>query len=232
MALEIRSLYRIDPINAEAPLEQYLCAVSRDLALPERLALLDRVIADIDPATARPGSQRDAETVTRFFSILLGRTITPTELASPEFHEKLAQSLGIIFDSLNQIIGIIHTTLLGESGELETIRHLLGSNIECTESAASLRRRLDTIQQGFLISHKAFQHAIQVKMEQILTELDPRTIEAAAERGIRFGPFRKADLFQNYEDRYSALKEWVQSGRCREEVLREFEKICRKQFSG
>ena len=49
---------------------------------------------------------------------------------SPEWPDKLARSLNTLFDTLNQIIGVIHTTFLGQKGEMETIRLIIGSALK------------------------------------------------------------------------------------------------------
>ena len=49
--------------------------------------------------------------------------------------------------------------------------------------------------------------------------------------GLAFGRKRQADAFEVYSAKYTNLKHWLDSGRFKDEFLREFERICQQQFS-
>ena len=95
----------------------------------------------------------------------------------------------------------------------------------------SLQNYLDQIQEAFLVAHKAFQEAAQTKVGEILKELSPDHFEASEGGWLKFGPFRKAELFEIYKEKFQACKSWFESGRFMEELLREFEKTCQKLYN-
>jgi predicted component of type VI protein secretion system len=144
--------------------------------------------------------------------------------------EKLADSLNTIFNKLNQLIRNIHTTLLGKSPEFETIRHIIGAELEGASPSISLENFLDQIKEAFLSAHEAFKKAANIRFQEILNELDPDLIAAQVENGLKFRPFRKAGYFEMYRERYQKLKKWFESGRFTEALLREFEKNCQKLY--
>ena len=131
---------------------------------------------------------------------------------------------------MNQIIGTIHSTLLGQKGDEETIRQIIGSEIKGEAGDRSLQGYLDQIQQAFLIAHKAFRMAAESIVMQILSELDPQKMMGSAEGRLKFGTLRKAEFFEAYRDRYQACKDSFESGRITEELLREFEKACQRLY--
>jgi hypothetical protein len=119
---------------------------------------------------------------------------------------------------------------LGEKGELQTIRHIIGAHVEGQKSYDSLKSYLDQIQEAFLISHRAFQEAATMKVAQILSELDPDRIAQATDKGMKFGPLYKAELFEEYKASYRGCRTWFESSRFKQDLLREFEKICQKSY--
>ncbi|MEW5801061.1 MAG: hypothetical protein AB1847_03045 [bacterium] len=171
----------------------------------------------------------------RLFSQLVGIPVAREDLSSTELLAKLTSSLTVIFDTLNQIIGVINTTLLGRKPELETIRQIIGSTLEGENCSTSLKNYLDQIKKAFFAAHQAFQQAASTKIREILSELSPDQIEAAAKgsgiaHGFKFGPLRKAELYESYKERHQACMRWLESGRLMEELLREFEKVCQKIY--
>jgi hypothetical protein len=152
------------------------------------------------------------------------------DFRSEEFLEKLARALNTLFDTLNQMIGVIHTTFLGQKSEMETIRLIIGSSLKGGEQSDSLQNYLNQIREAFLISHRAFQQAAHKKILDFLNELDPERISQMGEGAFGFGPFHKGKLFEIYKEEFLKCKGWVESGHFLEEVLREFEKNCQKQY--
>ena len=65
-----------------------------------------------------------------------------------------------------------------------------------------------------------------------MTELDPDRIANSAERGLKFGPLRKAELFDIYVEKFRACRAYHQSGRLLADLTREFEKNCQKAYGG
>lgn len=174
-----------------------------------------------------PGLERAGRQLARLF----GREAVPGELGSPEFVERLAAALNAVFESLNGIMATIDATLLGKSAETETIRHMIGSSLDAGSGTQSIEDRLARIREAFLVAHRAFQEAARAKVGQLLAEMDPERLEAQAEGGLKFGPLRKAELFDAYKEKFAACRAWHSSGRFTEDLLREFEKNCRKLYS-
>jgi hypothetical protein len=230
---EIRTIYESDSSRAEVLIEAYLEQKLKPFPPSERLGMLEKAMKQFgppSPVTREEDPVQQTEFL-RLFSLLLGKRVSIEDLSSTEPLRKLAHSLNTIFDSLNQIVGRIQTTLLGRKTELETIRQIIGSDMTGEGEENSLQGYLDQIQNSFLVAHRSFQHAIQTRMKQILTELDPDRMEAERGGGLKFGPLRKAELFEIYKEKFRKLKGYFESGRFMEELLREFEKNCQKLYN-
>ena len=231
LAVGIRAISQSSPSDLQASMEAYLGDELRLLQQGERLVLLEKLARKFETDTgAKVPSPLPSEESSRLVSLLLGKQISISDLSSAELSEKLAQSLNTIFNTLNQIIGVINTTLLGQRAEQETIRQIIGMHIGGGAGDNSLQNYLDQIRDAFLTAHKAFRQATEGLVREILTELDPEKIEASTEKRLKFGPLRKADLFDAYKDKFRAVKEGFESGRLMEEFLREFEKVCQKLY--
>ena len=166
----------------------------------------------------------------RVASLLLGREIVRSDVSSEEISERLVRSLNTVFDSLNRIVATIHAKLLGEERQEETIRQFIDSEIKGETGNKSLQGYLDQIQQAFLIAHQAFQTASETVIRQFLSELDPEKMMEAAEGRLKFGPLRKAELFELYREQYRRCNGFFESGRVTERLLREFEKTCQRLY--
>ena len=163
----------------------------------------------------------------RLIPLILGRSAS--DMPADILPEKLAQSLNIIFDSLNQLIGLINATL-GTPGEGdETIRHIIGTNLGSETSEKSLEEYLSQIKKAFLITQQAFKDAAKSVLGNVLTVLDPKQMEPV-QTGLKIGPLKKAESFEIFEEKYMKCRKWYDSGRFMEDLLRQFEKNCQKQF--
>ena len=242
MTDEIRRIYKANPSISAPNIELYLEETLKDLPTDERLSITRELArqfempkvttAALSPAVSKGGDAGFSEhrEYSHLFTLLFGKNVSKFDLSSEEHLEKLAKALNTIFDTLNQIIGVIHTTLLGEQSELETIRHIIGTDIESQSRTDSLQDYLDQIRRAFLVAHMSYQQAAKNKVKQIMDELSPEKISAGAKGGLKFGPLKKAELYEIFEDRYQACKGWFESGRLMEELLREFEKIYQKLY--
>ena len=233
LADEIRTIYKSDLARAETLVETYIQQRWKDHPRAEKIALIEKLLHQFEVSNPqrRPDFSLEREEFSRFFSLLLGKKVSTADLSSAELLEKLAQSFNTIFNTLNQIVGVIHATLLGKKEELETIRHIIGSHLEGEGGTDSLQSYLDQIQKAFLVAHQALKQAAHAKTSEILMELDPNHFETAAGGGFKFGPLRKAELFEIYKEKYSKCKGWFESGRFMEELLREFEKTCQRLYN-
>ncbi len=233
MANEIRIIYNSDISKAEKLIETYLEQRLKEYLFSERLDFLEKLthqFKSYSPKTETTFNLEPKE-FSRLFSLLLGKRISIVDLSSTEITQKLANSLNTIFDTINQIISVMNNKLLGKEAELdETIRGIIGSNLEKEGASDSLQSYLNQIQEAFLVAHQAFQQAAQIKVREILDELDPNRISTSSERGLKFGPFRKAELFEIYKEKFQVCKAWFETGRFTNELLREFEKICQKSY--
>jgi len=233
LAKDLRAIYRADPSRSdvlmETFLEQRLKGYDRTRQLISLQELADHFVNARKPADPRTEGLASEE-ISRLFSLLLGERISAASLSSTELVDKLAKSLNTVFDTLNQIIGVMNSTLMGRQAGDETIRTIIGENLKGQEESGSLQGYLNQIQKAFLVAHKAFKQANRKKLEEILAELDPERIASSSERGLKFGPLRKAELFDAYVDKFQECKTYHQSGRLLEDLTREFEKICQKAY--
>ena len=232
LARGIKGIYRSDVSQAEIQIERYLEHVLEEHNHSEKLHLLERIGQEFRRDTERKPSPRisRSDLVVKLFSLFLGKKVSKVELSSGEFLERLAGSLNTVFDSLNEIIGVINSTLLGEQRELETIRQVIGSNLHQELGGSSLENYLAQIKKAFLTSHLAFQKAAQNKVQLILSELDPDDIAHSEGGGLKLRPLKKAGLFDAYGERYQKVRKWFESDRFTQDLLREFEKNCQSLY--
>lgn len=229
----IRQIYKSAPAQGETLIETFLNERMMHLSGSERL----RVLEKLTPEFQSPGpgifttGDGDEEILSGVFSLLLGRKVSHADLSSTELLERLAESLNTIFDTLNQLVGVINATLMGGTTGEETIRQVIGFQLEGEGQSTSLESYLGQIKKAFLVAQEAFQKAAHIKVKQILAELDPERISETAGGGLKFGPLRKAELFDTYEGKFRTVKKWFESGRFTEEFLREFEKYAQKLSS-
>lgn len=228
LADEIRNIYISDKDQSEKQIEKFLNNRLAKLSGPESLDMLNQLIAEFDcTRTNRMGNlSTDNDIISQIFSFLMGRDFPRSELSPAELIERLAESLKTIFDSLNQLIGVINMTLTGQAYGEETIRQVIGFQFEGEERTKSLESYLGQINEAFLTVQRSFKKTARVKVGQILDEIDPDRISAQADGGLKIGLLRKAEYYEIYEDKFRKIKKWFESGRFMEEFLREFEKNC------
>jgi hypothetical protein len=233
LAKGIRTLNRSQPPCLEESIESYLEWELRETTLAERLLLLEGLLEKFpDKAPVPQGLNLAQGETARILSLLSGTRLDLSDHTPEEISEKFAASLNTLFDSLNQIVAVIHSNLLGEEPELETIRHVIGTQIGGGGGESSLKTHLDQIQQAFLISHRAFQEAALSVVGEMLAALDPETLAGSTKSILNFGPMRKAEIFETYQGKYQECRKWFDNGRFSEKLLREFEKICQKTYKG
>ena len=232
LANEIKMVYRSDISNAEKFIENYIEKILREYVPEERLSYLEELAQHFrkaKPCTTTI-TEFESKDFLHFLSLLFGEKISINDFSSTELCEKLTHSFNTIFDTLNRIIIVIHSTLLGENLELQTIRQIIGSNLEDESKTDSLQNYLDQIQKAFLVAHQSFQQAAQNTMAEVLAKLDPDYIAKTVDKGLKFGPLRKAELFETYRENFQSCKDWFESGRFTEKLLKDFEKICQKLY--
>ncbi len=223
---EVRVLYAQDPSNAPQLIRALLESKLATYPVGEGKAVIQKMIKCFRPMQMEPGAA-DSEIMTRVFGLLLGRKVAPDDLSSTELLERLAESLNTIFDSLNDLISIINTSLSGgvSSGD-QTIRQFIGFHLDGEDQTRSLEDYLGQINKAFLTTHEAFKAAAQTKVEQILRALDLDKIAAERSSGLKIGPMRKAEDFDILKGKIERIQRWFYSERFMDDFLREFEKNC------
>lgn len=217
-------------VSAES-VEAFLKEQMAGLDSHSRITALQSVVKRLGN-TCRPSmtGETDEEVLTRVCSLLLGRKVSMDDLSSSELLEKLAESLNTIFNTLNQLISVINMTFTGEGSPEQTIRQVIGFRLEGEGQGNSLETYLDQISNAFLTSQQSFKEAAYAKVKQVLSVLDPEQVAAEVGKGLKFGPMKKAEMFEIYEERYGKIQKWFSSGRFMEDFLREFEKNCQTKF--
>jgi hypothetical protein len=233
---DLRGMARSGIDDLEGAVAGYLGARLSSCGAGQRLALLetlrdrfggeDGTRTAAVPPDAAVGAEPD---VTRLVRRFLGRS-SSGDAASGEVLEQFAAALDVLFDELNEIIAVINVRLLGQSPELETIRKVIGSSLDKGADNLSIKEYLDQIRQAFLVAHSSFQDAATTLIGELLAELDPAALAQSKSHGLKFGALRKAELFDQYQEKYGRCSRWFASGEHRETLLREFEKNCRRSF--
>ncbi|WP_319525625.1 hypothetical protein [uncultured Desulfosarcina sp.] len=217
---------------SEELVESYLAEQMAEMDAPRRIDALRHVIADMGKSATPPAStgESDEAVLSQVCSLLLGRSVTMDDLTSSEMLEKLAESLNTIFNTLNQLISVINMTFTGEGSPEQTIRQVIGFRLEGEGQSNSLETYLGQISNAFLTSQQSFKEAAYAKVKQVLGVLDPEQLAAETGKGLKFGPLKKAEMFDIYEQRFEKIQKWFSSGRFMEDFLREFEKNCQTKF--
>ena len=231
IADDIRQIYAHDPIQAESAIETYLSARWKTFSAEEKVTLLKNLVSEFDDVVSTRDFDAAAEEpiLLELFTLVLGGRISELDLSSQELLPRLAGSLNTIFNKLNQIVGLINSTFNSESIGDETIRRVIGGHLEGEDQLQSLESYLEQINRAFLVTQEAFKASAKKIVAVILRELNPDLIGKNIESGLKFGPLRKAEIFEMYEKKYKICQKWFESGRFMADFLREFEKNCQQK---
>ena len=231
---QIRKEYLSNPDRPGEALEKYLDNVLSGKRPEERLAIVRALAKEFSGDQGSQAATRSDESsiLHELFSRVLGQRLPDQSLPPREMAERLAKALNTVFDSLNQLIHGINSTLMGSQPmDDKTIRFVIGSEVGGSSTHISLTEYISQIKEAFSIAHRAFQDAAKIKFKEILSELDPEKLEKSIEGGIKFGLLRKAELFDLYKEKFRTLKNWLDTGLLLEATMREFEKTCHKLYS-
>jgi hypothetical protein len=234
LAEQIRACYRADGPRAEILIESYLERRLEGFSSEEKLAFIERLRNSFGPSRSgreNPQEEQESEVFANLFSLILGQRISSPELGSKDLVQRLARSLNNIFDHLNELVSIIQSTFGEGDPGLETIRHIIGSDLGSEDRSGSLESYIGQIKEAFLIGEQAFKSAAHNEVGKMLAELDPDHISAEAEKGLRFGFMRKAEFFEAYREKFGQIKKWFESDRFLEDFSREFERACERLHS-
>jgi hypothetical protein len=233
LADEIRQIYLSGNGQPQANIEAFVDSALGDKSAADKIEVLQEIVAEFDREATK--THRDAdmseEILSRIFSLVLGGNVRPKDLSSEELLERLANSLNTIFDTLNHLVKLINLTLHGNQQSQETIRHVIGYQVEGTDSRQSLETYLGQISNAFLVAHRAFQKATEKLIGRVLDELDPSQLSKNEKAGFKFRTQRKAELFETYELKYKRCRQWYSSDRFQKDILREFEKRVGKMIA-
>ena len=239
-----REIRKIGASGSADPAREVQSRIDSALAgcdLRERLARLEGLARELEGAEGAPaaaaasGASGEPSGATvpemqRLVARFLGASGVTEGLSSRELADTFAAALDTLFDSVNQIVSVINVTLLGQSPELETIRKVIGSNLTGDKEFSAIKEYLERIQKAFLVGHNSFQLSAAALLQELLAELDPQLLLDSKSSGFKFGPLRKAELFDQYEEKHRRCRRWFDSGQYKERLLREFEKQCQIQF--
>lgn len=228
LADAIKNIYEQDPLNAHSAIESYLAHELEFNNITEKQSVIEQVRSYLGNNNSKSlaSSFPTDDQFLRFCSILLGHHIETTDLQIEDLQQRLTESLTAIFETLNQLIRTINLTLLEDGQTQETIRFLIGEQLDGSIDTTPLEEHLNQIRTAFVTSHRAFKKAMHVTVENILKELDPDTLKNKDNGGLGFNPLRKVDSFNRYVNTYKNCSQWFESGRCMEEFLRSFEQQC------
>ncbi len=215
--------------NVGNEIEAFLNKKIKDLPLDKRIELIDELIYEYETKTVENVADEndlENEVFSKLFSLVLGKKVASADIPSAELMQRLAESLNTIFDTLNKMIGMININLFDEGVDDNTIRHIIGSQLEDENETQPLEDFLGQINKTFLITQQAFKKSAHTIVEQILDELHPVKINDSSRGRLKIGPMRKAENFDVFEEKYNKCKKWFESDRFMEHFIREFEKNC------
>ena len=225
----IREIYQSDPGGAEKAIELLLEQYCKDMTDSEKLSTLNTLLEQFEAPYQETSLQMagtDSEMLKEVFSLLLGRKISANVVSSKEMLGRLSSSMDTLFSTLNRIVKTINATLMENTAGEQTIRHVIGSQLEGHEGIEPLEEYLGRIEKAFLVSHRAFKQAAHTIVRKIIKEIRPEDFTAQADKGFKFASMRKAEYFELYKNKYIMLEKWFESGRFMNDLLREFENNC------
>ncbi len=240
---ELKTLYKANPSKAASLINLYLKERLSGLDDRQRAEVVKGLLAHLGvrlpaprPAkaqeTAAPAAAEspERELLAEILHQITGGQADTQGLASEELAMRIKEALATLITTINEIMAVINSTLAGSQGELATIRHIIGQDLE--GKGMGLEEYLGRIKEAFLISHQAMVEASRKEAEKILEGLDPAKMEQVAETGgLSFGPLKKAELFDAYSEQFRQIQEWLRRGGYQQELLREFERRCERLFS-
>jgi hypothetical protein len=229
LADSLRGLSIQGPDLAMEKIEAFLAQELKGLDPAERLEVI-RQLEVVFPA-AQPGTPQDpgSDLLDRLVPLLLGRDVS-MDLSTPDLLSRLAHSLDTIFTMLNEIIGLINSTLGGNPAGDETIRQIISTSLEGQGEVQSIEQYLGQIKKAFLTAQQSSAEAARTMVAHIIAELDPKGMEGSG-GGFKIGPMKKAESFDLFEEKYKRVKKWYESERFLLDFLRQFEKNCQKSFT-
>lgn len=219
---EIRDLYVPDSDQTEKHIEQFLEKRLENLSESQRLWVLKKMIAQFD-STYHDRTDNftfDDNVIPLIYKLLLGKDVSQSNLSSTELLQRLTESLNTIFRTLNELIRIMNITLYDKCQGKPGIQTIIESNPESLESY------LGQIKTVFKTVQAAFEKAAEVRIDKILTELDPEQFSDTTGGWLKITPLKKAESYDIYKDKYREIRNWFKSDKFIKDFRREFENSC------
>ena len=181
LAARIQKIFQENGDQSYLLMEDYLQRELASFDVPDKMKVLEKLIDRFDATLSDEGGLSpvaiDDHVLARVIKLLLGRDISPTDFNSTALLESLADSINTVFESLNQLISVINTTLVGNQDSDQTIRQVIGYHLEGNRNARSLESYIGQIGKAFLESQEAAKKAAHTKVMEILEELSPERIK-------------------------------------------------------
>lgn len=227
LASELRAIAARSPLQAEAEIERFLGERLEPIPPAERLEILEALCRRFEASEGGPEGRSGS--LDRVVALLLGGRIPAGDLPPEELLRRLADSLHTVFDSLNRLVRVIHAAFAGESDPQQTIHQVIGDHLKGDDRLKALENYIGQISRAFLFAQQAFQAAASKTVQKLLRELDPKRLGDENGKGLRFGPLKKADLYDAYEQKYQQCRKWVENGKFAEHLMREVERAWRQK---
>ncbi|MEA3546665.1 MAG: hypothetical protein U9R66_03295 [Thermodesulfobacteriota bacterium] len=229
---EIRNVYQDDPDNGADRVEKYLGAALADCSPDRRSVFLTELVSVFSQNShvSVPIVETKSEAFNRLITMLLGKEILKKNLSLEEMIDQLASALNTVFDSVNKLVGGMNATLMGSTSGEETIRVVISASMDKDEGIQALEKFLDQIGKFFAIALQAYKESAKTKIDEILRELNPENLAEDTDLSLKFGPMRKAYLYDCFHDKYQTLQNWQRSGLLLEAFVKEFEKNCQNLY--
>lgn len=230
---EIRDTYLADEANGAAGVEARLRETFVACSTAERAEILEELIEEFRQHSSADTvvSGLPLAEYNNLLTMLLGKEILKKNLPPEEMIRQLAGAVNTVFDSVNTVVGGINAILMGNVESEETIRVVIRSSMDADEGIGALKRFLDQTGEFFAIALKAYKESAQVKIGEILDELNPEKLEVEHGGKMKFGPLHKAHLYDCYLEKYKTLQNWHRSGLLLEAFMKEFEKNCQNLYA-
>ena len=222
---DIKNLFHQHPDEAEHLIESYLQESLNAASNEQKLSVIKHLI-QIFKSLQKTDTTTDPYEMQQIFSLLIGKDMGIDGLSQSELLNRLAESLNDLFDTLNEISRVINMTLTGQEIQDQTIRTVIGRQIERDTDTATIDEYLNRIKNAFLTAHQAFKETAKEKVDLILTELNPDRMAEESSGGLKIGPMKRAEYFDIYQEKYEKIQKWFESGRFLDDFLMAFEKRC------
>lgn len=226
IADKIRGMHQSGQPDRAALIEEFLNNETSHLGADERIAFGESLLNYFAPNY----SEQKESSLNQLMALLF----EPGPVKNLSSYNRsvvgFANSLNIVFDSLDELIDAINEMFSKESMS-ESIRTVVCSSISNEADEDILQEYLAQVKQALGVMDKAYRKASFAMIREFIDALAPNSIAEELGKGVKLGPFRKAEIFSLYEDRFQAVNKWLDSGMFYKALNKEFEKSCQEIYS-